>query len=157
MNYIKSKKSMKTKHYLIISILALIVILACVGLYMYFMPQKDYSKAKPDIIVTSDDFFKDFSDNEKNATEKYVTGNKTILITGAIKEIKKREDGIYMISLGGVDSSVSIRCSLRIDQTKIAEKLKQGDKIAIKGQCAGYEELIDKEVIMIGCAISKPD
>jgi hypothetical protein len=154
-NPIKSKPPMKKRYYILLSILAILLVGGSIGLYMYFKPQKDFGKSTPDFVLSDKDLLNEFEASEANATQKFVTGDKTILVSGTISEVSRNADGTFHVVLTEADMSGSIQCSLMAGETEKAGKLKKGEPLQIKGQCAGLQELIDKQVTMIRCVIAE--
>ena len=144
---------MKKKYYILIGIFIVVLAGVGIGLSMYFKPHKDFGKSKADFILTAKDLFKEFDANETLANQKFVAEDKTVQITGTVSEMNKNQDGTNSIVVTDNDLQGSINCSLMPSENDKAAKLKKGDKIVIKGQCTGIQELIDKQVIMIRCVV----
>ena len=145
---------MKKKLIIIGAILAVLAIIGgSIGLYMFYKPAKDFSKSKVDVELTSAGLFNEFLKDQNSATNKYVSTDKTIEISGKISEIKKNDDGTIMIILDAGNPDGDLQCNLTNEESPKASKYATGSMIKIKGQCTGYQELISKEVIMIRCGI----
>ena len=144
---------MKKKYYILIGILVVILTGVGIGLSMYFKPHKDFGKSKPDFILTAKDLFKEFDANETAANQKFVAEDKTVQLNGTVSELNKNQDGTNSIVLTDPDMQGSINCSLMPSENDKAAKLRKGDRMTIKGQCTGMQELIEKQVIMIRCVV----
>jgi hypothetical protein len=145
---------MKKKWYFIWAFIAIVVVAGGTGTYMFFKPHKDFGTSNPDITLTAADLYKQFDQNEAQANKRFVADDKTILVSGTIAEIVKNQDGSHTVIFDIAGSAGSVSCSLMPDQSAQTDTFKKGDKISIKGQCTGIQELIDKQVILIRCAIA---
>ncbi len=142
----------KTK-YISAAVLALIIIGIFLGFYMYNKPVKDFAGSEAEITLSAKELFNAFAKDQNKATTEYVSADKIILIEGKILEINKSSENQVNIILDVDDPDGDISCTLVKDKTGKSEKYKPGDIIKIQGQCTGYQELINKEVIMIRCGI----
>lgn len=135
--------------------LAVVIIVAGVGLMMYFKPHKTFAGADPDFEVTAGQLINEFTNDESAATAKYVADDKVVLVRGVIDDIGTDDRGIAVITLtqNGIDGSVS--CTLTPEESKSASALKAGDAVRITGQCTGMQGLIEPQVIMIRCGVTK--
>lgn len=139
---------------IIIGVLALVVIAVLVGLYKYYQPQKDYASSKPDFVVSAEELFNAFEQDEAAANEKFVTKNSTIQVSGVLSEVVYEADSTISILLKSPNNSdVAIYCGLASKDPEAVKKLQAGSKISVKGQCAGFQGLIDKSVYMIRGAV----
>ena len=66
-------------------------------LYMFNKKHPDTAKAKPDFVVTATALQKEFEDNEKNASAKYI--NKILEVTGTIASVTPADSTHLNISL----------------------------------------------------------
>ena len=82
------------------------------ALIMYNKKHPDTAKAKPDFVVTATALQKEFEDNEKDASARYI--NKILEVTGTIASVTP-------------DDSIHINISL-----------KTGNEITLRGECSGY-------------------
>jgi hypothetical protein len=139
--------------YIGLPIAIIIIIALAIAYYFYSKPVKDFANSKAEITLSSKDLLSEFQKNEAEANTKYVSGDKTIQISGKILEIKKGDDGVITIILDAGIPDGDVSCALTKEEATKIDKYKQGMDIIIKGQCAGYQELINKEAIMIRCGI----
>lgn len=143
----------KTK-IIIFVVLLFILISSGIGLFMFYQPVKDYANAGADISMNVSKLISEFQNNEVDANKKYVTSNDVIQVNGILKEIINNPDGSISLSLvEKTDDIDKISATLEKSFNSKAKGLQIGSKITIKGQCTGYQELIDKEVIMIRAGI----
>ncbi|MDQ1267175.1 MAG: hypothetical protein QG635_2329 [Bacteroidota bacterium] len=146
---------MKKKNILfsLLIVVAVGIIGGGIGFYYYMKPVKNYAASEADIIIGARELIAEFAKNETAANLKYVSGNKTIQVSGRIGDIRQNDNGTetIVIEAGSPDETVS--CTLIKYKAAAAVKYKAGSAITIKGQCTGYQELISKEVIMIRCGI----
>ena len=145
---------MKKKIWIIVSIIAIIgAIGATIGYFMMNKQVKDFAKSKAEITLSSKALFDEFQSSEASANAKYVANDKTMQVEGQILEIIQNEDSTSTISLDVMLEGGDISCNLSKEESAKSAKFKKGDKITLKGQCTGYQELINKEVVMIRCGI----
>ncbi|MGA2298119.1 MAG: hypothetical protein ABSG15_11280 [FCB group bacterium] len=135
------------------TVLLIALIGGAIGLYMYFKPVKNFATSKADYVVTAQSLYGEFAQNETTANKKYVTEDKTVQISGKISDINKTQTGAMTITLDAGTPDGDISCTLIKEAVTVADKYKKGSDITIKGQCTGIQELINKEVIMMRCAI----
>jgi hypothetical protein len=139
---------------IIIGAVVLVVIVILVGLYKYYQPQKDYASSKPDFVVTADELFNAFEQDETAANEKFVAKNSTIQVSGVLSEVVYEADSTISIILKSPNNSdVSIYCGLASKDPEAVKSLQAGSNVSVKGQCTGFQGLIDKSVYMIRGAV----
>ncbi|MBL0174211.1 MAG: hypothetical protein IPP94_02915 [Ignavibacteria bacterium] len=148
---------MKKTRMVLIVLAALAILAAGVGLMMYYKPHKDFATSTPDVRITAEAFTKAFDADEVNATWAYVKGDKTILVTGTVAEVGSDKDGNVDVVLAGGKETGTVSCAMMPDERERAKKLMPGERVRIKGQCTGRVELIDKQVIMIRCALAEEE
>lgn len=102
---------------------------------MWNKPHKDIAAAKEDFILSSTDFYKEYSANETTANTKYL--DKVIAVEGTISaiELENADEPTVALTTGTVDMTVS--CGFKKELLNEIKKLKQNDKIKIKGKCDG--------------------
>ncbi len=144
---------MKKSRIIILSILAVAVIAIAVGLMMYFKPHKDFATSTPDFELTVADLLGDFTTDEAAATGKYVSDDKTMLISGIVSEIDTDTQGNAVIVLAQAGTFGTVSCTLTPQESTASITLQIGQPIRIQGQCTGVTTLIDPQVIMIRCAL----
>lgn len=146
---------MKNKLKIIVGLFFLIGLIGGgIGYYYYSKPVKDFAKSDADYILTANTIFDEFDKDETSATLKYVQKDKTIQISGEISEIKTLDDGALNVLLkAGINPDDAVSCSIIKEDAGKLSYYKVGDKITLKGQCSGVQDLVAKEVIMIRCGI----
>jgi len=127
----------------VISLIAIGGILA--ALYLYNLQHADTSKAKPDFVISAALLQKEFGDNEKLASEKYI--NKLVEVSGKISSVKPGENDITSITLETDSPFSSVICTIAAG-TDIS-KLTVGNEITIRGECSGF--LMD--VLLNNCSL----
>jgi hypothetical protein len=146
----------KVSKKIIIIIVSIVILVAIGGAFAYYMsqkPVKDFASSEAEIVLEAKDIYSEFVNDEIAANAKYVTGDKTIEVTGKIIAVNKNEDGTAYLVLDVSDPEGSLSCSLNEESSASVEKLSVGDLTTLRGQCTGFQELINKEVIMIRCGI----
>jgi hypothetical protein len=132
-----------------IKIALFVVVLFAIGsiltaLILYNKKHPDTSKAKPDFIVTSTALQKEFEDNEKAASARYI--NKILEVTGTIASVTQADSAHLNISLKTGDDMSSVNCTFF---TKAhPSDFVTGNDITLRGECSGF--LID--VLLKNCA-----
>ncbi len=119
----------------IILFILVIGIIASIAFYMWNKPHKDIAAAKEDFILTSTDFYKEYVANETTANTKYL--DKVIAVEGTISaiELENADEPTVALTTGTADMTVS--CGFKKELLNEIKKLKQNDKIKIKGKCDG--------------------
>ncbi|MEE4197520.1 MAG: hypothetical protein V2I54_07745 [Bacteroidales bacterium] len=133
------------KRILLIGIVLLITVFT-LFLFRVFKPAGNLHNVEPDFIVTSRELMNDFSVNEVLANSRYV--DKILLVKGEIEEIIDSNDELIIL-LKTDDMFSGISCRMEDPEDVKAGLLKNGQRIIIKGQCAG--KLID--VVLNHCVI----
>ena len=119
----------------IILFILVIGTIASIAFYMWNKPHKDIAAAKEDFILTSTDFYKEYVANETTANTKYL--DKVIAVEGTISaiELENADEPTVALTTGTADMTVS--CGFKKELLNEIKKLKQNDKIKIKGKCDG--------------------
>ena len=136
--------SIKTTLY---SILFVIVLLGVICIYIFFKPEKNILKLKPDYKLTAIELFNEYSINEEAANTKFL--GKIIQVRGTIREISA-EDSIYTtIILETEDIFFGVNCVLNDKYASKQKEILIGSEATIKGECSGM--LID--VVLNNCVL----
>lgn len=115
------------------------------GLYLFKKTTQSLLNVKPDIVITADDLFKDFEQDEQLALKKYE--GKVLQVTGKIMMVSQT-DSISSILLEAENALIGgINCSFN----ELEENLQTEDVVSVKGQCQGFIT----SVILNNCAIIK--
>lgn len=121
------------------SILFVIVLLGMICIYIFFKPEKNLLKLKPDYKLTAIELFNEYSTNEEAANTKFL--GKIIQVNGTIREINT-EDSIYTtVILETEDMFSGVNCVLNNKYTTKQKEILIGSEATIKGECSG--KLID--------------
>jgi hypothetical protein len=142
---------MKRKKIINYTFLSLLVIIAA-AFYIYKeynRTHKDTAMAKADFTIPAPALVQEFEKNEGPSNAKYL--DKVIKVEGMVKEMLRDDKGYLSIVLGDTVSMSSVRCSidsLHTDETAI---VKEGDIIAVKGVCTGFntDEMLGSDVILV--------
>jgi hypothetical protein len=147
----------KTKRYIFLTVLLVLVAGVTIGYRMWNKPFKDALSGDA-IVITAEQLLKDFSADEAKAREKYVpksVGDKILEITGQVKEVGANAEGetFYILKAGGDMSGV--KCIMEKQEGTTA--VKAGQTVKIRGFCNGYlaDEIIPDvaEVIVNRCKL----
>ncbi|MEM7484265.1 MAG: hypothetical protein AAF348_03565 [Bacteroidota bacterium] len=103
----------------------------------------DYS---PEIAISSEFLLDRFVEDEQGASAAYM--EKVIEVEGEVKEVTFLNNRYTVLLYSG--SKVSyVMCDMRTEQAEMVRKLKEGDKIKLKGVFKGF--LMD--AIMLNCVL----
>lgn len=136
------------KKYIIGGILAIIIIGGGYGLYLFNKKVPTLEDATPDFVMSANDLFNAFDQNESEATAKYE--NKVIEVKGKVISIKNNESNSNVILKAEMAMAGGVNCSFK---HKLEETLEKGSTVTIKGQCQGY--LMD--VVLNNCYLVKEE
>lgn len=114
------------------------------GVYLFYKKPANQAFVKPDYIITAIALQKDFEDNEKAASSKYI--NKTLEVTGSVASITQADSSNLNISLKTGSDLSSVICTFASSDPS---KFKIGEETTLRGICSGY--LMD--VLLNNCAL----
>lgn len=117
------------------SVLALIIVGAGVGYYMWNKPHENMQTAKVDLAVDAVTLFNEFNTDETTATAKYL--GKVVDVTGKVKETTKTEDGTVKVSLDS-GSDFGVFCELDPLSKHPRTDFPAGETVTMKGVCTGF-------------------
>ena len=133
-----------------ISLVAILVVISFAAIYGY----NEYNRGLPDtrqrktlFEIDAREFLKQFEDNEAEATARYT--DKTINVHGIVGYTNVTDTSATVYLNGS--SVASVICEFQKDSYTEPQKLKEGDRVTIKGICSGY--LMD--VVMVRCVIDE--
>jgi len=111
--------------------LALCIIGLIIIYNTYYKPHKDFNKSSFEVTIESKDLFSLYQDNIDNANSRFL--DKILLVKGNITNIEK--DIIIL------DNAVI--CALDPSQA-VTDDIHLNKKIAVKGRCIGYDDLLEE-------------
>jgi uncharacterized protein YpmB len=118
-------------------ILFAIIIIAILGgayaYYQYNKPVASIESKKPDIVVSANDLFAAYDEDENAANEKYT--EKIIQVKGIISDVVKEGTG-YKIFIETDNPMSGVICEMEEGQD--VGSLKAGDEVSVKGRCTGF-------------------
>jgi hypothetical protein len=114
------------------------------ALILYNKKHTDTAKAKPDFVVTATSLQKEFEDNEKAASARYI--NKILEVSGAIASVAQADSANLNVSLKTGNDMSSVICTFHTGPG--ITRFKEGDEITLRGECSGF--LMD--VLLNNCA-----
>jgi hypothetical protein len=127
-------------------VLIIAIVSILIGLSMYFKKHSDLATTKPDYVITATALQKEFEDNEKSASEKYIT--KILEVSGNVASVTQADSSNINISLKTESDLSSVICTFA---GKDLSKFKTGEDLKIRGECSGF--LMD--VLLNNCAVIK--
>lgn len=116
-------------------LLALLLVGGGTAYYLWNKPHENISELEADVAIDAAQLFKEYEENEDAANAKYL--EKTIAVTGTVKEATKSDDGKTAKIILDAGSDFGVSCELdplskhpRVDFTP-------GEKVTFKGKCTG--------------------
>ncbi len=134
----------------------LIILLLAVAWIWYVFNEKyaDTTQITPAFSVTALDLIHEFEKNDSLANKKYV--EKIMLVSGEVSEVEG-VDSTVNIKMADSTSGSYVIFAFQPQDKALAEKIKSGDKVSIKGSCSGgaYSKILETEFITFKrCAIN---
>lgn len=118
-------------------VIALGIMIFLVFKYTFREGPEDLSKAKVEYVISANELYKAFRENENDATERY--GGEVLKVNGELLSVKADEWGQYILTfvdpLFGVSATIDSLVSSR--QFVKIKKLKTGSKVIFIGRCDG--------------------
>jgi len=133
---------MKNKTKTLLIGLFVIIIAIIIGIRTYNKPHVNVTKTEAKYNLESQQLINSFLADEDKASKKYV--NTIIQVSGEVSEVNNGT-----ISLKDNNAESAIQCNFKLDENIKLKKIKQGDKIKVKGICTGY--LLD--VVLVDCVL----
>lgn len=118
--------------------------------YIYNKPHPDYAHLTADFKLNAMDLFQQFKESPDIYGEKY--NGKMIELSGNIKTIETADSLVIAVFAfeQGLFGDEGIRCTFLPDHNEMAQELKSGTHIMLKGFCAGYNQT---DVILEKCSL----
>ncbi|MEI6410686.1 MAG: hypothetical protein WCR52_14950 [Bacteroidota bacterium] len=117
--------------------LIILLVAVCAGggvaYYLWNKPHENMERAKADITIEAAQLFNDYNADQTAADAKYL--DKTIAISGKVKEVSKEEGSIKVILETGSDFSVV--CTLDGLSQHPRTDFPVGEQVIMKGKCTG--------------------
>jgi len=104
------------------------------ALIMYNKKHPDTAKAKPDFVVTATALQKEFEDNEKTASARYI--NKILEVNGTIASVTLADSAHLNISLKTASDMSSVICTFPSNGHQA--NFVTGNEITLRGECSGF-------------------
>lgn len=130
---------MKKRGYILV-LLALLISSALILFYYKWNKPHQTIADVAGIKIDAADLFREFSETEKQATEKY--NGKVLEINGVINAVSTNQEGKTIVQLQTDDLMFGINCTMEKDAN-----LKEGETVTLKGICSGFTT----DVIIIRC------
>ena len=129
----------------------IILVLLLINGYYYVLPifknsNKNLENVAFELALNSNDLVNQFISNEEKANEIYA--GKIIEITGYVKEVTFLNNRNTVI-LYSKNKTSGIICDINKNQIEKVKKLKEHQKIKVKGICKGFL----KDVVLLNCYI----
>ncbi len=127
-------------------LLALGIIGAGIGYYLYNKPVASLENKKPDVEVDASQLVAAYEADEKTANEKYL--GKVVQVSGKIADITM-EEGKKKVFLETTNPMSMV--IFEMEDKSESGGLKTGDKVRMKGMCSGYLS----DVILVQSSVVK--
>ena len=129
---------MKRKY--VIGGIAMLLLVAALWAYREFNRERvDSKNVEPKFRTEAIDLLREFTNDEKLASQKYSGQDIIIAVSGNIKEIVKNENGYQTILIGDLQGASSVRCLMDTLYSDAANQLQQGQRVRMKGNFNGYK------------------
>ena len=134
----------------------LIILLLATAWIWYVFNEKyaDTTQITPAFSVTALDLIHEFEKNDSLANKKYA--EKIMVVSGEVSEVEG-VDSTVNIKMADSTSGSYVIFAFQQQDKALAEKIKSGDKVSIKGSCSGgaYSKILETEFITFKrCAIN---
>lgn len=130
---------MKKRVYILVVLALLISSAVILFYYKWNEPHQTIADAAG-IKIDAADLFREFSETEKQAAEKY--NGKVLEINGVINALSTNQEGKTIVQLQTDDLMFGINCTMEKDAN-----FKEGEAVTLKGICSGFTT----DVIIIRC------
>jgi len=132
---------MKKKKVIILGVIVLAILAAgFVYDYTFNSKHRDIANEEATIVLSANELFSDFQNDESSATTKYL--DKVIAIEGEITAVE----------INDIILNNQIQASFNVEQLL---KVEEGTSLTIKGRCVGYDELLEMVKIDQATIINK--
>ncbi|MCB9252154.1 MAG: hypothetical protein H6605_06775 [Flavobacteriales bacterium] len=135
---------------IIISVVVLLIMGFVVQLYLFNKPHKNIAKAKEDFVLSSAEFYREYSDNEEASNQKYL--EKVIVLEGNAVEIQLENEDEPTIAVATAEEGINIRCGFKKELINEVKAVSIGNKIRVKGKCDGMDMF---GIVMTQCSFVK--
>ena len=116
-------------------VLALVLLGAAAGFYLWNKPHKNMETAKADMAIDATALFNEFNTDENTATATYL--DKTVAVSGKVRETTKGEDGTVKVSFD-TGSDFGVLCELDPLSQHPRTDFAPGETATFKGICTGF-------------------
>lgn len=117
-----------------------------IGLYMYYMPQRDVQSAKTDYTLTTSQIVSEYLNDSEAANQKYLSADgdsKILEIAGEIKLISENYNGQKVVLLKNPEDKAGVSATFSPEINDNLSGIKIGQVITVKGVIrsgASYDE-----------------
>ena len=134
----------------------IILLLVGAGWVWFVFTEKfsDTSEISPAFTVTAIDLIHEFEKNDSLANKKYA--EKVMVVNGEVSEVEG-VDSTVNIKMADSTSGSYVIFAFQQQDKGLAEKIKVGEKVSIKGSCSGgaFSKILETEYITFKrCAIN---
>jgi tRNA_anti-like len=131
---------MKKQTYLLLFLFLLIIVSSAVLFFYNWEKPHQNVEHIAGIKIAATDLFREFTEHEKHATEKY--NGKVLEVTGTVLATSTNMEAKTVVQLQTDDLLFGINCTMEQNTN-----IKQGSTVTLKGMCSGFTS----DVILIRC------
>jgi len=129
--------------------------------YVFNMPHRNVQNAPVDFVMEAKNLVKEYLADAQSANNRYLQeegDSKIIAVSGIVASIDEDMNRQKVVLLKEEGEHAGVSCTFMANTNVNAEKLKEGDKVTIKGVIrsgAGYEEDLElnEDVIIEKCDV----
>ena len=129
-------KRKKIFRILAILIIAGVLVGGGIGLYMFFMPQRDIQKLPVDYNIAASDLVAEYLEDASSANRKYLSADgesKIIEVTGKVARISENFNNEKVVLLKSNNDKAGVSCTFMHETNHRVNGLETGDNVTIKG------------------------
>ncbi|RYG47817.1 MAG: hypothetical protein EOO01_14335 [Chitinophagaceae bacterium] len=108
---------------------------AVVMLREYFRTPSGMTELKPYWMGTVAELARKFRDDEQQANSQFL--GRILEVKGIVDNVSSEGDSIFNVTLGFGEAG-NISCTMNPSQNSEVRKLRSGDTVSVRGECAGF-------------------
>lgn len=135
------------KKFLLVIIFIIVAVAGYFAWQAYNKPVATLHDVKPELEISAEKLFADFTGDEDSANQKYL--GKVILISGSVLDVNLNSGEYSTVYLDANDVMGSVSCQLEKGEEAKAGKLNTGNTVSLKGKCTGFA----MDVVLTQCII----
>lgn len=121
--------------YVLLSLIAVAVVGASVGFFLYNKPHTDLREQEAAFSLTATELFKQYESDEAGSDTRYL--NQLIQVRGKVGQKRQTDDGGVVLLLEAEDSMFGVNCAFLPEESASLEAVEAGQTVTLRGLCAG--------------------